>query len=79
MLFYAHKNIPRGWMFQQDYDPKHISKVATKWFTAKKIKDLDLEFFQVNHLTQIQLKIFVTHWKKSQKKIILLRQNSFRI
>lgn len=51
MLFYAHKNIPRGWMFQQDYDPKHISKVATKWFTAKKIKDLDLEFFQVNHLT----------------------------
>lgn len=45
MLFYAHKNIPREWMFQPDYDPKHISKVATKWFAAEKNRDLDFEVF----------------------------------
>ena len=41
MLPHAKKVMPRGWIFQQDNDPKHTSCVAKKYFASKKIRILD--------------------------------------
>lgn len=34
-------SLSRRYIFQQDSDPKHTSKIVTKWFKDKKIKVLD--------------------------------------
>lgn len=41
MLPHAKSKMPRGWIFQQDNDPKHTSNVAKNFFTSKKIRVLD--------------------------------------
>ena len=37
MLPWARRNMGRGWVFQQDNDPKHRSKEVTNWFTQRRI------------------------------------------
>lgn len=44
VLHYVRKKIPRGWMFQQDNDPKHTSKMVTNWLIATKINGLAESF-----------------------------------
>lgn len=44
MLYYVRKKIPRGWMFQQDNDPKHTSKMVKNWLITKKINILAESF-----------------------------------
>ena len=41
MLPHAKNKMPRGWIFQQDNDPKHTSKVVKKVFETKKIRVLE--------------------------------------
>ena len=38
MVPHAKQKMPRGWIFQQDNDPKHTSRVAKKFFDSKKIR-----------------------------------------
>jgi transposase len=40
MLPHAKNKMPRGWIFQQDNDPKHTSKVLKDFFDKKKIRVL---------------------------------------
>jgi transposase len=37
MLPYARREMGRGWILQQDNDPKHTSKVAKEWFSSKRV------------------------------------------
>lgn len=37
MLPFAKKNMPKKWIYQQDNDPKHKSKLLTTFFKQKKI------------------------------------------
>jgi hypothetical protein len=41
MLPYAKKHMPKKWIFQQDNDPKHKSKLLQEYFAAKKITVLE--------------------------------------
>ena len=41
MLPHAKRVMPRGWIFQQDNDPKHTSKVVKEFFKTKKIRVLE--------------------------------------
>lgn len=34
-------NLPRGWIFQQDGDPKHTSKIVSAWLKKQKIKVME--------------------------------------
>uniref|UniRef100_A0A914QKF7 Transposase n=1 Tax=Panagrolaimus davidi TaxID=227884 RepID=A0A914QKF7_9BILA len=38
MLPFARRKMPRGWVFQQDNDPKHASILVKEWFRKKKIR-----------------------------------------
>lgn len=40
MLPFARRKMPRGWIFQQDNDPKHSSQLLKQWFISKKIRIL---------------------------------------
>ena len=41
MLPYARGNLRRGWIYQQDNDPKHTSGLVKEWFRQKRINVLD--------------------------------------
>lgn len=41
MLPYAKRNMPRGWIFQQDNDPKYSSRYVKEYFNKQKIKVLE--------------------------------------
>lgn len=41
ILPYATREMPYDWIFQQDNDPKHSSKLVKEFFTAKKVRVLD--------------------------------------
>ena len=33
--------MPKDWIFQQDYDPKHKLKLVQEFLKVRKVKDLD--------------------------------------
>lgn len=71
MLPYAKKNMPRGWLFQQDNDPKHTSKLVKEFFNKNKVRVLDFpsgspDLNPIEHLWQ-ELKIHVGRQKRSNK------------
>ena len=41
ILPYATKSMVEGWIFQQDNDPKHTSKLIQSWFSKKKVTVLE--------------------------------------
>ena len=41
MLPHAKTKMPRGWIYQQDNDPKHTSRVVKSYFDSKKIRVLE--------------------------------------
>ena len=41
MLPFAKKKMPRGWIFQQDNDPKHTAKRVKKYLSDKKVRVLE--------------------------------------
>ena len=41
MLPYGWSHMGRGWIFQQDNDPKHASKLVKQWFVDRRLKVLD--------------------------------------
>lgn len=40
LLTYAEETMPQNWIFQQDNDPKHTSKLLKQWFSASNIRVL---------------------------------------
>lgn len=41
MLPYAKNNLPKGWVFMHDNDPKHTAKVVKAWLGKNKVRCLD--------------------------------------
>ena len=41
MLPFAKRQMPRGWIYQQDNDPKHTSNHVKEWFSKKKIRVME--------------------------------------
>ena len=41
ILPYGRSNMGRVWIFQQDNDPKHASKLVKDWFGNRKVTVLD--------------------------------------
>lgn len=41
MLPFAEDNLPLAWIFQQDNDPKHKSKIIQEWFLSEKVRVMD--------------------------------------
>lgn len=41
MLPHAKDNMPPGWIFQHDNDPKHASKIVSQYLSAKKVQVLE--------------------------------------
>lgn len=41
MLPYAEEEMPLIWVFQQDNDPKHTSKLAKQWFLANRVNVME--------------------------------------
>ncbi|EFN81399.1 Transposable element Tcb1 transposase, partial [Harpegnathos saltator] len=41
MLLYTTRNMPCSWIFEQDNDPKHSSKLIKEFFIVKKMRVLD--------------------------------------
>jgi hypothetical protein len=37
MFRFAKDNMPGGWIFQQNNDPKHKARTTTHWFTIQRI------------------------------------------
>lgn len=44
LLTYAEETMPQDWIFQQDNDPKHISKLLKQWFSASNMRVLSWPF-----------------------------------
>lgn len=40
LLAYAEETMPQDWIFQQDNDPKHTSKLLKQWFSASNVRVL---------------------------------------
>lgn len=40
LLTYAEETMPQDWIFQQDNDPKHTSKLLKQWFSASNVRVL---------------------------------------
>ena len=44
MLLHAKDKMPRGWVFQQDNDPKHTSTLGKDFFKTKKTQLMEMAF-----------------------------------
>jgi len=38
LITYAEETMPQDWIFQQDNDPKHTSKLLKEWFSVKNVR-----------------------------------------
>lgn len=73
MLPFARKNMPKGWIFQHDNDPKHSSRLVKNFLETKKVRLLDWpsqspDLNPIEHLWQ-ELKMHVgmkNHSNKSE-------------
>lgn len=81
MLPYARQNMPRGWIFQQDNDPKHRSQLLQQVFSKKNIRVLEWpsqspDLNPIEHLWQeLKLRVGTEHcankaalWGKVQEE-----------
>ena len=71
MLPYATRSMAKGWIFQQDNDPKHTSKLIKTWFAKEKLNVLEwpsqsLDLNPIEHLwEQLERQIRVRSYKNA--------------